>query len=133
VLISRIGNVGLYNWLFYFLILLTVLFHVHMCLYSRYTFPAYMCLICMPLGLISYTRWAASDNLGPVCSDFRAWSIADPSVPIRVAQQKCGLAVIRLKPLFFQPPLIGSRDSHFTTREYFPVLLYSVSCFYASW
>ena len=34
--------------------------------------------------------FGASDNPRPVCPDFRAWSVADPSVAIRVAQQKLG-------------------------------------------
>ena len=56
-------------------ILLTVSFHVHMYLYSRYTFPVHVCLICMPLGLISYTRWVASDNPKFLYSDPRVWTI----------------------------------------------------------
>ena len=40
-------------------ILLTVSFHIYMCLYSRYTFPVHVRLICMPLGFIICTRWVA--------------------------------------------------------------------------
>ena len=39
---------------------------------------------------------------------------------IRVAQQKRGLAVAYPDPLSSSLPLIGSRDSHLATREYFP-------------
>ena len=39
---------------------------------------------------------------------------------IRVAQQKCGLAVAYLDPSSSSLSLIGSRDSHLVTREYFP-------------
>ena len=42
--------------------LLTVSFHVHMCLYSRYTFPVHMYLLCTPLGFTICTRRVASDN-----------------------------------------------------------------------
>jgi len=88
--------------------LLTVSFHVHMCLYSRDTFHVHVCLICTPLGLISCTRWVASDNPRPVCSDFEAWSIVDPSAAIRVAQRK-----LRRHRCSFLPALllIGSQDS----------------------
>ena len=48
------------------------------------------------------------------------------------AQWKRGLAVVCPKPLFFQPLLIGLRDSHLTTREYFSVFLYCILCFFAS-
>ena len=54
VLISRIGNVGITD--FSVVTLLTVSFHVHMCLYSRYTFYVHICLICTPLGFIVCTR-----------------------------------------------------------------------------
>jgi len=37
------------------------------------------------------------------------------------AQRKRGLAVTCPDPLPSSLPLIGSRDSHFATREYFPV------------
>ena len=71
VLISRIGNVGLYNWFHhsYFTYCLISCSYV---LYSWYTFHVHVCLICMPLGLISCTRWVTSDSTRPVCPDFRA-------------------------------------------------------------
>jgi len=56
VLISLIGNVSLYNW-FPVVTLLTVLLHIHTCLYSRYTFPVHMYLLCTPPGFIVCTRW----------------------------------------------------------------------------
>ena len=37
------------------------------------------------------------------------------------AQRERGLAVAYLNPPSSSLPLIGSRDSHFTTREYFPI------------
>jgi len=37
------------------------------------------------------------------------------------AQRKRGLAISYPDPLSFSLPLIGSRDSHLTTREYCPV------------
>jgi len=37
------------------------------------------------------------------------------------AQQKRGLAVTYLDPLSSSLPMIGSRDSHLATREYFPI------------
>ena len=51
VLISLIGNVSLYNW-FPVITLLTVLFHVLICLYSRYTFLVHMYLLCTSFGFI---------------------------------------------------------------------------------
>ena len=41
---------------------------------------------------------------------------------IRVAQRKRGLAVACPDLLSSSLPLIGSRDSHLATREYFPVI-----------
>jgi len=52
-----------------------------------------------------------------------------PSVVDQSAQWKHGLAIIYSKPLFFQPPLISSQDSHLSTREYFSAFLYCISCF----
>jgi len=40
---------------------------------------------------------------------------------IRVAQKKRGFVVTYLNPLSSSLSLIGSRDSHLATREYFPV------------
>ena len=73
ILISRISNVGLYNW--FFCSYLTVSFHAHMCLYSRYTFPVHVCLICTPLGFIICTRWVVSDNPASSCPDSRVWTM----------------------------------------------------------
>ena len=61
----------------------------------------------------------ASDNPGFSCPDSRVCTVALLYL-IRVAQQKRGLAVA-----YPDTPsslsLIGSRDSHLATREYFPV------------
>ena len=53
----------------------------------------------------------------------RSWSLDVVALLylIRVAQRKRGLVVSCLDPLSFSLPLIGSRDSHLATREFFPV------------
>ena len=79
--------------------LLTVLFHVHICLYSRYTFPVHVCLICTSLGFIICTRGLHLTILNPhvqILKTRLSWSccnwlecVADPSGAIGV-QQKLG-------------------------------------------
>ena len=66
-----------------------------------------------------YSR-VASDNPGFSCPDPRVWTVALLCL-IRVAQQNRGLAVAYLDPPSSSLSLIGSRDSHLSTREYFPV------------
>jgi len=55
-------------------------------------FTTHLSCTCVPdmhaINPISCTRWVVSDNSGPVCSDVGVWSVADPSVTIRVAQGK---------------------------------------------
>jgi len=80
-------------------ILLTVSFYAHMYLYSRYTFPVHVCLICTPLGFIICTRGLHLTTLDPHIQflESRPWwpccswseCAADPFVVIRV-QQKLG-------------------------------------------
>ena len=79
--------------------LFTVSFHVHMCLYSQYTFSVHMYLLCTPPSFSICTRGLHLTTLdshvqilefGPWWS-FCTWSecAADPPVVIRV-QQKLG-------------------------------------------
>ena len=68
----------------------------------------------------------------------KSWSLdcGGLTVADQSAQWKRGLAVVCPEPLFFQPPLIRSRDSHLATREYFSVFLYCMSylfCFLVIW
>jgi len=52
----------------------------------------------------------------------RSWSLDHSlAVPDQSAQRERGLAVTYLDPPSSSLPLIGSRDSHLATREYFPV------------
>ena len=52
----------------------------------------------------------------------RSWSLDHSlAVPDQSAQRERGLAVTYLDPLPFRLFLIGSRDFHLATREYFPV------------
>ena len=52
-----------------------------------------------------------------------------PFVADQSAQWKRGLTVIYPDPLFFQPPLIGSWDSHLATSKYFPVFYIAYHAF----
>jgi len=92
---------------------------------------------CMPgphhLIMYTVTSWARqlalsyvlarliSDNPGSSCPDPGVWTVAALLYLIRVAQRKRGLVVACPDPLSSSLLMIGSRDSHLTTREYFPV------------
>ena len=52
----------------------------------------------------------------------RSWSLHfSPAVPDQSNAARAWLAVAYLDPPSSRLPLIGSRDSHLATREYFPV------------
>ena len=69
---------------------------------------------------LSYVLAGVANNPGSSCPDPEVWTVALLYL-IRVAQQKRGLAVAYLDPPSSSLSLIGSRDSHLATREYFPV------------
>ena len=52
----------------------------------------------------------------------RSWSLDhNLAVPDQSTQRERGLAATYLDPLSSSLPLIGSRDFHLATREYFPI------------
>ena len=76
--------------------LLTVSFHAHMCLYSRYAFPVHVCLICTPLGFIKCTHGLHPTTLNPhvqilesgswwLCCSWSEWrsGSVDYQLPVR--------------------------------------------------
>ena len=73
------------------------------------------------LALLYVLAGLLSDNPASSCPDPGVWIVVTLLYLIRVAQRKRGLAVAGSDPFSSSLPLIGSRDSHFANREYFPV------------
>ena len=96
----------------------TSLDHVHVWLLEHANWLYYM-----------YSR-VASDNPRFLCPDPGVWTVALLYL-IRVAQLKRGLAVTYPDPPSSSLSLIGSRDSHLATHEYFPVfyIVHPTLCF----
>ena len=88
---------------------ITSLDHVHVYLLST------------PSGFIICTLRVASDNPEFLCPDPGVWIVVALLYLIRVAQRERGLAVACPDPLSSSILMIGSRDFHLATREYFPV------------
>jgi len=70
---------------------------------------------------LSYVLAGVANNPGSSCPDPRDWTVAALLYLISVAQRERGLTVAYLDPPSSSLSLIGSRDSHLATREYFPV------------
>ena len=68
-----------------------------------------------------YVLAGVANNPESSCPDLRVWTVAALLFLIRVVQRERALAVVYLDPPSSNLSLIGSRDSHLTTREYFPV------------
>ena len=69
---------------------------------------------------LSYVLARVANNPEFSCSDPGVWIVALLYL-ISVAQRERGLAVAHPDSPFSSLSLIGSRDSHLATREYFPV------------
>jgi len=105
----------------YLFVWITSLNHVHVWLPEH----AKLTLSYVLVGLLS-------DNLGPSCLDLRAWTVVTLLYWSEYAA-KAWISCCLSGPSFLPAPLIGSRDSHLATREFFPVFLYCISCHFASW
>jgi len=94
----------------------------------------YICdYLSTPTGFILRTRWVIFWQPWTFMARSRSLNRGDLVVAGQSAQRKRELAVVCLEPLFFHLFLTGSWDSYHTTREYFSVFLYCISCFCRSW
>ena len=100
-----------------FLILLVI---SYTCMPGPHHLIMYTCACYARHLALSYVLAGVANNPGFSCSDPGVWTVALLYL-IRVAQRKRGLAVAYLDPPSSSLSLIGSRDSHLATREYFPV------------
>ena len=88
--------------------------------YSHDTHFLYTCICYARHLTLLYVLVGVANNPGFSCPDPGVWTVALLYL-IKVAQWERGLAVAFLDPLSSHLLMIGSRDSHLATREYFPV------------
>jgi len=92
------------------------------CMLESHHLIMYTCdCLSTPTGFVICTRRVAFWQ--PWIPMSRSWSLDRDSldVPDQSGAAEAWISSCLSGPSFFQPPLIGSRDSHLTTREYFPV------------
>ena len=85
----------------------------HLIMYTCACYACHLALFYVLAGVVN--------NLEFSCPDPRDGTVAALLYLISVVQRKRGLAVTNPDPPSFSLFLIGSRDSHLATREYFPV------------